>query len=139
MDDQEQERRIQISVRLKAARWLAGGPNSKGKPAPLGQKELALLPESRDAKITVNLVQETEQTTNVMSRQQLEAIEQALNLPNWFSGLHYADRGEAISESLGAVLQAVAEGARAHRLGPAGVRSVSGAEGPSGQGGATGA
>lgn len=140
MDDAE--RRLQVSLRLKAARYLAGRTGSKGSIA-MPISDLVLIDELQDEGITKNRLEEIEQmrpTTKPAKRSELDAIVSALGLPeDWFSGLYVSDRGVAVSDSLGAVLLAVAEDARSRRQAPEEAHASSGEESRHGGAGGAGA
>lgn len=69
-----------------------------------------------DENISSNRLTEIEQMKVSAKRSELDAFSQALHLPEgWFAGLYPSDRGQAISESLGSVLQAATEAVRALR------------------------
>lgn len=113
----ESERLLQISLRLKAARLLAGEISSKGAVG-ISVRELAELGPLKDERITANKLEEAEQRKTSLRRSDLRAIIEALSLPpDWFDGLYPSDKGQAPNGSLGAALQAVAEGARELRKG----------------------
>lgn len=114
----ERERKAHISRRLKAARWLAGDTDEKGSPRPLSPAELVKRDAMIDYGITRNRVEEIEQCKARATRGDLEALIDALELPDdWFAGLYPAEalRGEVNPDSLGAALLALAAGVRAHR------------------------
>jgi hypothetical protein len=74
----------EVSRRLKAARWLAGGVDAKGKPKELKVSELALRPPLPENGISANRLAEIEQLKITAPPMELEKIEEALGLPGWF-------------------------------------------------------
>jgi hypothetical protein len=77
--------RIQVSLRLKAARYLAGRAGSQGV-VPLPVSELAEHPLLRDNRITRNRIEEIEQMKVTARPLELDALARALELPRaWFS------------------------------------------------------
>jgi hypothetical protein len=77
--------RIQVSLRLKAARYLAGRAGSQGV-VPLPVSELAEHPLLRDNRITRNRIEEIEQMKVTARPLELDALARALELPrDWFS------------------------------------------------------
>jgi hypothetical protein len=80
------DRRLEISLRLKAARWLRGHQDGKGKAVPLSTRDLTQHPALRENRITQNRIEEIEQmrTTHPPRRMELEQLEHALDLPGWF-------------------------------------------------------
>lgn len=115
----EDERRLQISLRLKAARFLAGHQVGKRATAMSGET-LASLDPLVDEGITRNRLEEIEQMTTSARRADLDAISKALALPDgWFAGLYPSERGKEINDPLGAVLLAIAAGAQVRRPTPA--------------------
>jgi transcriptional regulator with XRE-family HTH domain len=79
-------RPAEVSRRLKAARWLAGGLDEKGKPKPLSVKELAALRPLPENGISANRLEEIEQMKITAPPMELEKIAQALELPDdWFT------------------------------------------------------
>jgi hypothetical protein len=107
---EEPDRLLQIALRTKAARHLAGHLGARGA-TPMSVVDLAALEELRGERITKNRLEEIEQMKVAARRGELEAIIRALSLPDdWYDGLYKADRGEAVTGSLGAVLLALREG-----------------------------
>jgi hypothetical protein len=81
-------RRIQVSLRLKAARYLAGRAGSQGV-MPIPVPELAEHPLLRDNRITRNRIEEIEQMKVTARQLELDALARALDLsPEWFSQAH---------------------------------------------------
>jgi transcriptional regulator with XRE-family HTH domain len=77
--------RIQVSLRLKAARYLAGRAGSQGV-VPLPVSELAEHSLLRDNRITRNRIEEIEQMKVTARPLELDALARALELPpDWFS------------------------------------------------------
>jgi transcriptional regulator with XRE-family HTH domain len=75
---------IEISSRLKAARWLVGSSGSK--PAPLSVEELVQRKPLKKNKITKNRIEEIEQAKTEARSMELEKIAEALGLPHaWFT------------------------------------------------------
>lgn len=86
------EYRVQVSLRLKAGRWLAGGlerrdrPNAKPKAAALGVSALAEHPVLMENSITRNRLEEIEQLKTRARPMELEKIAGALGQPpDWFA------------------------------------------------------
>lgn len=77
--------RLAVALRLKAARWLAGGRAAdgrhSGKAIALSTRQLADLPLLRENGITRNRLEDFEQMTTDAKPMELEKIEQALGLP----------------------------------------------------------
>lgn len=104
----ENERRLQVSLRMKAARHLAGYHGSQGA-TPMPITDVVTLGPLLDEQVSSNRLTEIEQMKVSARRSELDAFVAALGLPaDWFSGLYQSDRGQAVSDSLGALLQAVA-------------------------------
>jgi len=117
----EDERRLQISLRLKAARLLAGRRAISGRKKgsiPLPIEELIATDALRNERITHNRVEAIEQMKGAPVRgSELDAFVVALGLPDdWFDGLYPSNRG-SVASSLGRLLQAVGEDVRARRPG----------------------
>lgn len=82
------ERQVQaeVSRRLKAARWLAGGIDEKGRPAPLSPQELAAREPLVRNGITANAIMEIEQLIRRPRPMELRTIAEALGLRgDWFT------------------------------------------------------
>lgn len=78
--------RIEISTRLKAARWLHGAPGERGRPTPLSVAGLVQLEPLRTNRITKNRIEEIEQMKAEARSMELEKIAEALELPHaWFT------------------------------------------------------
>lgn len=78
--------RLRVSLRLKAARHLAGGLNENGSPSALPTRVLAACPILVANNITNNRLQEIEQMKTEAREMELERIARALSLgPDWFS------------------------------------------------------
>lgn len=76
---------VEVSRRLKAARWLAGGVKDNGKPAELKASELARRDVLVENGITANRIEEIEQLKVTPRPMELEKIAQALGVPrDWF-------------------------------------------------------
>lgn len=76
-----------VSRRLKAARWLAGNEDEKGRVAPLTPEELAQRDELVENGITANAISEFERKIRPARPMELRAIATALELPpDWFTG-----------------------------------------------------
>lgn len=111
----ENERRLQISLRMKAARHLVGHAGAKGA-TPMPVEDVVKLGPMLDEGITSNRLTEIEQMKVSAKRSELEAFTTALHMPDdWFAGLYPSDRGQAITDSTGALLQGAAEAALALR------------------------
>lgn len=79
-------RSTEISRRLKAARWLAGGEHTDGKPKALAVEELAARQPLPTQGITANRLEEIEQLKITPPPMELEQIALALRMPtDWFS------------------------------------------------------
>jgi hypothetical protein len=79
--------RAEVSRRLKAARWLVGRLDRKGRPTPLPISELALHPSLEKNRITPNRLEEIEQMKTEVRTVELLALADALGLPTWFDGV----------------------------------------------------
>lgn len=90
----------EISRRLKAARWLAGGVDEKGKPKELKVAELAQIPPLPENGITANRIEEIEQLKvrgGGPRPMELEKIARALGLPgDWFAAPDPVRRGDSL-------------------------------------------
>lgn len=87
--------RSEISRRLKAARWLAGGEDANGRPTPLSAEDLAELQPLRRNGITANAIGEIERKVKDARPMELREIREALGLPmNWFEAPTYREIGE---------------------------------------------
>lgn len=76
----------EISRRLKAARWLAGGVNDKDQPRALDVNELAQRAPLPDNNITANRIREIEQLEAKARPMELDKIAEALGMPaDWFT------------------------------------------------------
>lgn len=105
----EDERRLQISLRMKAARYLAGSRGEKGGATALPNKEVAQRGPLLNEKVSANKLEEVEQMRATLRGSEMDAYIAALRLPaDWFDGLYPADRGN-VSTELGAGLRAIAE------------------------------
>lgn len=71
----------EISRRLKAARWLAGGLDEKGRPAPLSPEALAQREPLRRNRITANRISEFERLVSEAREMELAVIAEALGIP----------------------------------------------------------
>lgn len=77
--------RAEVSRRLKAARWLAGGTNEKGLVAPLETRDLAQRPQLAENRISANRLEEIEQLKVDARPMELDKIAEAMGLPSsWF-------------------------------------------------------
>lgn len=77
--------RAEVSRRLKAARWLRGGTDAKGRPVPLSPAELAQRDQLQRNGITANAIAEIERMVKDAKPMELREIREALELPdNWF-------------------------------------------------------
>jgi hypothetical protein len=111
----EDERRLQIALRLKAARHLVGHHGRRGA-TPMPVEDVVLYPPARDENITANRLTEVEQMKVSLRRSEMDALVRALKMPeDWFAGLYPSDVGREITSPLGAVLRAATEGALALR------------------------
>lgn len=109
---EEVERRLQISLRMKAARHLAGHLGRKGATA-MPIKDLVRLGPMLDEKITKNQLEEAEQMKSYLTRTEMQAYIAALDLPaEWFDGLYPSNRGEAVTGPLAVSLRAITEAVR---------------------------
>jgi transcriptional regulator with XRE-family HTH domain len=78
--------RPEVSRRLKAARWLRGGLDEKGRPAPLSPEELAQREPLKRNGITANAISEIERMVKDARPMELREITVALDLPaDWFT------------------------------------------------------
>lgn len=110
----ETERRLKISLRMKAARYLAGerSTGKKREAVQIPNRDLVELGPLQDEKVTFNQLTEVEQMRATLTRTEMEAYIRALKLPDdWFDGLYPSDRGE-VSTAFGALLRGVEEVAR---------------------------
>lgn len=72
---------------MKAARYLRGGLNGKGKPTPMSVAELIALPKLAENKVAQNRVEDIEQMKVEARPIELDLISDALDLPgDWFYG-----------------------------------------------------
>lgn len=77
--------RAEISRRLKAARWLAGGVDDRGRPTPVSPEDLALREPLQRNGITANAISEIERLIKDARPMELREIAAALDLPpSWF-------------------------------------------------------
>lgn len=112
--------RAEISRRLKAARWLRGGVDEKGRTTPLSPEALAQLEPLRRNGISANAVAEIERMVKDARPMELREIREALDLPeDWF------DEPSGIESGILARLDAIEatlsrRGADAWRPAPAG-------------------
>lgn len=105
----EQERRLQISLRMKAARHLVGHRGPKGATA-MPVDDVVQLGPLLDEGISPNRLTEIEQMKVSAKRSELDAFIDGLQMPaDWFAGLYPSDRGQAVTDSLGALLQGATE------------------------------
>lgn len=78
--------RAEISRRLKAARWLAGGVDEKGRPLPLSPEDLAQREQLKRNGITANAISEIERLVKDARPMELREISDALGLSRaWFT------------------------------------------------------
>lgn len=117
MDQPTRERRSEISRRLKAARWLAGDIDDKGRPAPLSPEALAEREPLRRNNISANAISEIERMVKDARPMELREIAEALELPyEWFTGDRPAEaRTEALQNAaamLGPLLLGAAQATR---------------------------
>lgn len=78
--------RAEVSRRLKAARWLAGSVDEKGKPTPLSPQDLARDKRLIANKISANAIMEFEQTIRTARPMELRELAFALGVgPEWFA------------------------------------------------------
>lgn len=102
----------EISRRLKAARWLAGGVDQDGKPKQLKVAELAKRSPLPENKITANRLEEIEQLVITAPPMELDKIAEALGLPHsWFSAERVAPIApdiEAVEEAIGQLSERLA-------------------------------
>jgi hypothetical protein len=89
--------RAEVSRRLKAARWLVGSVNDKGKPRPMTTVELSAHQQLKANRITKNRLDEIEQLVSEARPVELLAIEEALGLDRWFGS---ASRPALVGASL---------------------------------------
>lgn len=98
--------RAEVSRRLKAGRWLAGGVDANGKPKELAPKQLADHRLLRANRITENRIREIEQLVTTARPVELAAIAEALRLPaDWFTrvravSLRAEDPAELLEDEL---------------------------------------
>jgi hypothetical protein len=77
--------KAEVSRRLKAARWLRGGTDEKGRPAPLAPEDLAMMEPLRRNGISANAITEIERMVKDARPMELREIRDALDLPTpWF-------------------------------------------------------
>ena len=106
--------RAETSRRLKAARWLAGGVDAKGKPDELKREDLALRSPLPENGITANRLHEIEQMKIAARPMELDRIAEALGLPHeWFTSatlpVASAEAVRQSAEMLGPLLDAAAQ------------------------------
>lgn len=107
LDENESERRLQIALRMKAARHLRGHRGGKGA-TPMPNADVAKLGPLLDEMVSANQLVEVEQMKATMTRTQMRAYVDALSLPpTWFDGLYPSDQGKPVSDPVAAVLQRV--------------------------------
>lgn len=75
---------VEISRRLKAARWLVGGEDARGKPTALSVEDLAAREPLPANRITSNRLEEIEQLKADARPMELDKIAEALGLPPWW-------------------------------------------------------
>ena len=77
--------RAHVSRRLKAARWLAGGEDEKGRPVPLSPEELAQREPLLRNGISANAISEIERMVKDARPMERRELCRALDLPaTWF-------------------------------------------------------
>lgn len=69
---------VEVALRLKAARWLAGALDESGKPAALSVGDLALRPPLPENRITKNRIEEIEQLKAAPRPMEVEKLAEAL-------------------------------------------------------------
>lgn len=100
MDQATRARRAEISRRLKAARWLRGGLDEKGRPAPLSPEDLADHEPLRRNGITANAISEIERMVKSARPMELRELCEALEMPpDWFAVESNALSREALQRS----------------------------------------
>lgn len=106
---------MQLALRMKAARHLAGHRGPKGA-SPMANRDVARFGPLLDENVTANHLEEVEQGKRQIKRSELAAYIEALGLPGeWFDGLYPSDHGEA-STQLGAQLLAIRDRAQGHQV-----------------------
>lgn len=83
--------RAEVSRRLKAGRWLAGGVDADGKPKQLSAADLAQRPPCVANKISANRIAEIEQLVVDARPMELEKIAECLGLPSLFASPELPD------------------------------------------------
>lgn len=99
---------VEVSRRLKAARWLVGGLKPNGRPQAMTVEELATHPVLMTNRISKNRLEEFEQAKTTPRRLELVAIGEAFGLPDWFDGDHDvipADATAVLEQLIGGVDQ----------------------------------
>lgn len=91
---------VEVARRLKAARWLAGGVDTKGKPVQLKVSELAQRESLVQNRITSNRIEEFEQLVAVARPMELEKIAQALGLRQDYFTVERGAASEGLLEAL---------------------------------------
>lgn len=127
------DRKLQVSLRLKAARWLAGARNSKGAAAPMSIEKLAATPDLHENGITKNRLEDIEQMKVDARPMELERIGQALGV-----NLDDLKRAPAVSDAAAEMLSQVLGQLEAMRLETAArvvevLKRLDEGQGPSGQ------
>jgi len=99
MNPDDADRRLEISLRLKAARWIRGYRDSRGKPSAVTTGALAEIEPLKSNGITKNRLEEIEQGKVLARPMELEAIARALKLPrDWFEqGAEASTRLDALA------------------------------------------
>lgn len=111
----------EISRRLKAARWLLGSTDSKGRVQALPVKDLAQHHVLVANRISANRLEDIEQVRIPQGPRpwELERLEEALGLPGWFGALDSRRASEdsirRAGELLGPLLLAAGQDTRRAR------------------------
>lgn len=100
--------RAEVSRRLKAARWLAGGLDDKGRPVPLSPDELAAREPLVSNGISANAIAEIERMYKDARPMELRELAEALGMaPWWFLDVPIAERVPATQRSVTDLLEAL--------------------------------
>lgn len=103
---------VQVALRLKAARWLAGALDQSGKPAALPVSDLAQRPPLPENRITRNRIEEIEQLKAAPRPMEVEKLAEALG-PT--AGALLVEGGDVRDEQLVERLPALLAAAQALR------------------------
>lgn len=101
LPDRDSDTRLQVSLRLKAARYLAGSRATEGRQAgsaiPLGTAELAQQPVLVENKIAKGRIEEIEQMKVDARPMELEKLAEALGVSHDFLLSPIRPRGDQVS------------------------------------------